>query len=633
MQKAASDINLLYRLLPRFQKIFHLRRSYDNGFISNITQCLRRVAVGTKFKGLLCALFLIAFMPLSAKSNCFADLTLNLSGGKLCHVDNSTDWTLEKTGSFNPSNNTITWTVTVTKLHIPATPQLLIANGLVQITNDGKKAAKIGNIVVDLQRKVNGKWVSYSSDVADATQGNAATHAVVCPGASCLGNTEFSENAFSGNLNFTDSMGNSIFDMMSAKKILPGETLELDFSAEFDSSGLTAGEPVRIEVIISFGNTCHVSPGSSCRDIDIDGSGSITRDEHHVGSISSRFCQKVPKLEKCSGSIVLTDTSSDVQGFFIDQQGQQQPAPFSNFMTDIGNGSGIETLTGSVVRTVSITVPNFDLARSFINTATLHSDASMTKVKAVSKVRGNCCCCKPTVIKQEFICCPAVTITTSSVVNVPGGGTQPGFQPGDFCTLTQGAYKNCNGAGANLMNPNFATAFPSGITLGNFNQCTASGPFGVFISNPDCVRAFLQSNVGMPNQLTACLSVTNCAKSPPCKYLPQTTSAGVFASQVLALTLNIGLDPFTSKTDPTPLGTLVICNLPASSKFFCLTGKSINDILQIANDFLATGGSSNLPGTCSLSLPDINELVTDLNESFDGCDLGAFSFFLCKPKP
>jgi hypothetical protein len=217
---------------------------------------------------------------------------------------------------------------------------------------------------------------------------------------------------------------------------------------------------------------------------------------------------------------------------------------------------------------------------------------------------------------------------------VPGEGPPPGWPPGAFCTLSQGAYKNCNGAGATLLNNFFTTAFPTGVTIGDPSNCASpTGPFGVHISSVDCVHAFLQSNTGTPGQLTACLDISSCPRTPPCNYSPQTTSAGVFASQVLTLALNIGLDPFTSKTETIPFGDIVICNLDSSSKFFCLQGKSVNQILQIANDFLATGTSSNLPMSCSLTLSDINELVELLNLSFDGCQLGDFSFFLCPPPP
>lgn len=486
-------------------------------------------------------------------------------------------------------------------------------------TNKGKKPARIGNIVVNLQEWKDGRWVTFSSDIADATKGSSASHAFVCPESNSEWATEFFTNQFSGQVTVSDKNNNSIFPSNPPKKIKPGQTLELDYSATFDPSGLPKGQHVRLEVIVSFGNACPFGPGVGCQDIDIDGSRDISLPEEHVLSIPTLSSNlKVPKAEKCTQSVVLTDTADNIQGFSVNEEGEQTPVSFSNFTTDIGNGSGVETLTESTTRTVAITITNPSTLEFFIDCASLSS------VRSCATANSSLDCHQ---LSREFVCCPGLCASKCSVVVI-----QCGFKPCEFCTLTQGAYKNCSGAGADLLNAHFAAAFPSGVTIGD-STCGAP-PYSVHLPSADCVRAFLQSNTGTPGQLTACLSPASCPLNrapPPCKYGSFATTGRTFASQVLSLALNIGLDSYTTKTSSIPFSSLIICGLPPTSKFLCLEGETVGQILQIANDFLGSGSSTNLPPGCSLTLSDINDLVTSLNESFDNCEPGEFSAFLCRP--
>ena len=86
-----------------------------------------------------------------------------------------TQWKLDKTGALNASNHTVTWSITATQ---GATiGGHLVVNGFVTVANSGSKGATIGNIVVNLQTKSGSNWTTRSSDVADATHGDAATSA------------------------------------------------------------------------------------------------------------------------------------------------------------------------------------------------------------------------------------------------------------------------------------------------------------------------------------------------------------------------------------------------------------------------------------------------------------------------
>ena len=55
---------------------------------------------------------------------------------------------------------------------------------LEDLTGVGSKGATVGNIVVNLQTKSGSNWTTRSSDVADATNGDAATSAHTDPHAS-----------------------------------------------------------------------------------------------------------------------------------------------------------------------------------------------------------------------------------------------------------------------------------------------------------------------------------------------------------------------------------------------------------------------------------------------------------------
>ena len=77
--------------------------------------------------------------------------------------------------------------------------------GALTLTNKSAGPATIGNVVVNLQTRVNKQWVTVSSDIADATQGDAATAAVLHAQASSEGLAAFSENGASGALAFTDA--------------------------------------------------------------------------------------------------------------------------------------------------------------------------------------------------------------------------------------------------------------------------------------------------------------------------------------------------------------------------------------------------------------------------------------------
>ena len=163
-------------------------------------------------------------------------------------------WNLEKTGAFDQLNSIVTWNVTATR-QITVAHQLIIT-GTMTVQNSGSGPATIGNIVVNLQKRVNTIWTTISSDIADATNGDAATTAKIHGAASSEHKSSFTENNASGELEFMDATNNTIFSLVPEKTIPAGQSRTLLFQATFKNSvlNLANGMAIRSEVIVSFGN-------------------------------------------------------------------------------------------------------------------------------------------------------------------------------------------------------------------------------------------------------------------------------------------------------------------------------------------------------------------------------------------
>ena len=155
------------------------------------------------------------------------------------------------------------------------------------------------------------------------------------------------------------------------------------------------------------------------------------------------------------------------------------------------------------------------------------------------------------------------------------------FQNGDFCTYTQGGWGSVpqgNNPGTILRDSTIFT-FPVSVGTG----------YSMTFKTADAITAYLPAG-SKPKPLT--MNYEN----------PPTTSSGVFGGQVLALQLNVTLDP-------AGFGGLVIIN---TGTFF--DGMTVGDVLEAAN--LALGGGA-LPS--GYTIPKLNDLVSFLNQDFDNC--------------
>jgi len=156
--------------------------------------------------------------------------------------------------------------------------------------------------------------------------------------------------------------------------------------------------------------------------------------------------------------------------------------------------------------------------------------------------------------------------------------------PGEFRTQTQGGW----GANPNGNNPgvyvqaNFATAFPSGLTIGCNNTLT--------LTSSSAVAAYLPC--GGPSAM-----LTQNYTDPSC-------IGNTLVSQLIAATLSVGFDA----NDPAfgsasiNLSQLIVASGP-------MAGLSVAQVLTEANNAIGGCGSA-------YSLGDLNSTLTDINENF-----------------
>ncbi len=181
-----------------------------------------------------------------------------------------------------------------------------------------------------------------------------------------------------------------------------------------------------------------------------------------------------------------------------------------------------------------------------------------------------------------------VTLATNSSVDLT---IDFGFKPNTTCskpllTYTQGgwgAQPKGNNPGA-LLTKYFSSVYPGGyVGIGT------SSRYLVFTSASAVIKFLPQGST--PGVLTGSA------------FNPTTSSAGVFAGQLLALRLNV--DFSNAGRTATGLAGKKIVSGP-------LAGKSVNDVLNLANSVIAGGA---LPS--GLTLSGLNDVLTAINENYD----------------
>lgn len=466
------------------------------------------------------------------------------------------EWTLSKTGTLNPTDSTVTWTITAAQ--VATTPGQLVINGQMTLTNDGNEPATIGNIIVNLQTRFGSAWVTRSTDVADATQGDAATTALIHRAASSENKSSFTENSASGALEFMDATNNTLFSLVPQVLIGAGTTRTLLFSASFDNNilNLTPGTQIRAEVIVTFGNA--TASGNSTANVDINGNGTLDADEARVRSVPSRLTLTVPAVVNGNGTVTLSDTLADIV--------TTGTASISNISINLGATSG--TVTGTVAGGASGgTVTN--CAHLTSPDQTVNSGGSTFTI-----VQG-----------LNLQSCSTIDVATVPTCTVAGSPGCP-WRANDAFTRTQLGWDSTTSwyAAYNTIYAGTGGIVEVGIS--------GSAGFSLRFTAPDTVSTFF-IQTGTPAALNVDLVDTT------------SSSSRQFGGEVLALRMNVDFSSAGSLGGSVNLGTLRLCNMTDAS----LNNRTVSELLAIANTLL--GGGSN-----GYSIAAINESVAGLNTAF-----------------
>jgi len=472
-----------------------------------------------------------------------------------------TPWTLTKTSAVDTSAHTVTWT-------IAATPGMtvgghLVVDGYLDVINLGTGPATLGNIVVNLQARQGNHWVTLSSDVADATQGDAATSAHVVGANTTEGLSLFSENAASGALSFMDRRYNTMFSLVPEAKLQPWTDLPLLFSAAYDNNvlNLAHNAKVRFEVVITFGNHPLGGPNHTDENVDINGNGIIDPDEHKVRSIIGLFEKHVPATQAANSTLALSDTPADIS--------TMGTVTFTNPVISLGTTTG----------TVQVTY-----------------DAGASGGSITNCVHGTGSGVTDPVGPFTFTAVAPLSLTTCTTAPISQTTCTPGtmgcgWHDGDEQSYSQNTWGADPGISpqAAIVRDHFDATHPTGMQLGgtNYILLTSAGP----------VLDYLPQT-GPAAALNAIL------------IDPTSSSSGIYGGQVAGLRLNVDFADagYTAGTAATKYGDLTLCNLTDTPG---LNGSTIRGLQPVVN---ASLGGDPTPYT----IADLSALLMQVNGAFEG---------------
>jgi hypothetical protein len=485
-----------------------------------------------------------------------ASISLVGSSVSVTHTSDSS-WSLTKTGSL--SGDTVSWNISATKT-ATVSGQLVI-QGHMTVTNTGSGPATLGNILVNLQTRQGNTWVTRSTNIADATNGNDAVSAHIHKQASSEGKDTFAENAASGDLDFMDATNNTLFSLVPQVLIAPGETRALLFQASFDNTilDIAAGTSIRSEVIVSFGNA--TKNGNSTPNVDINGNGVIDSDEVHVRSVPARLTVVVPEQTAGNGTVTLSDTLDDIVA--------TGTVSFSNVVINLGATSG----------TVTATVDGGVTGGTLTNCA--HLSGASTTTNSGGFIF-------PVIDGVDLQACSTITVPGTTTPCTPGT-VGCAWTPGVVYTYTQGNWGSSSHAASALLVTHFDSVYAA--TLGTLRVGIG---FVMSFSGGSHVVTYLPAS-GTPGVLTS--NIAN----------PTTTSAGIFGGEVVGLRLNVNYADAGLLGGAVRIGDLFACTLPTDVS--ALSGMTVRQVLVEAERVL--GASSALYAPAVLS-----PIVAELNASF-----------------
>jgi hypothetical protein len=491
----------------------------------------------------------------------------------------NTAWTLTKTSAVDTGAKTVTWTINSTKG--ATTGGKLTVDGYLDVFNIGTAPATLGNIVVNLQVRDNSHhgygdhWVTLASDVADATQGDAATSAHVVGDDTTEHQDVFTENAASGALSFTDRRFNTMFSLVPEQTVLPWTDLPLVFAASFDNNvlHLTHNTQVRFEVVVTFGNHALGGPNHTDENVDINGNGIIDADEHKVRSVIGLTEQSVPNQTNANTTLALSDNVSDI--------------------TTIG--------------TVTFTNPVISLGTT-TGTVKVNYDAGTDGGSITNCVHGAGTGITDPVGQYTFTVVAPLSLMTCTTAAIAQPTCTPGapgcgWHDGDELTYDQTVWGGPDivGTPPHLVHDNFHTIYPGVMELGI--PLALGGHFMDFTDQSTLL-------VYLPQSQPAAALNANVTD-------PDSTSSGIFGGQIAALRLNIDFSDanIISGTSGLEFGDLRLCGLTTTTG---LNGSTMRQLQAVVNT--ALGG-----GTTPYAITDLSSLLTDVNASFDGGFVSTFA--------
>lgn len=494
-----------------------------------------------------------------------ADVQLKQAAATLTHTSN-TNWTLDKVGSLGTS--TVSWQATATQG--ATTSGLLIFNGIFRVENKGTGGATIGNIVVNLQKKVGSSWVTISSDIADGTQDDNATTANIAAKSCSDHASTITENSASGSLLFTDATTNSAFALVPQVTIPAKTTQKLRFSASFDNNilGLAAGAQVRAEIIVSFGNA--KAGGASTANVDINGNGIIDGDEAWIRSVTGRIVTTVPAQQPSNSAVTLTDAVEDIT--------TTGTVTFSNPQITI---NGLQAF-------VVVDYNGGTQGGTITNCAHLTGSGAKTMV-----------------LGDEFNNLAAVDLTACSTITVGPHTCAPGapgcgWEDGDMVTYNQESWGTLGTTAAILLVDRFFAVYANGVEIG----ISGVGGNSAIFNTPEAVIDY-QPTSGSPGPLDNDLQD------------PTSTSAGAFGGHVLALQLDVDFSDANHLSGSATLkfGDLRVCGLTTTPTF---NNRTVRQALADLN-----GALGDEVGTHDFDA--LSQLAFDLTQSFESGSVSLFA--------
>ncbi|MFA3783372.1 choice-of-anchor A family protein [Melioribacteraceae bacterium 4301-Me] len=268
---------------------------------------------------------------------------------------------------------------------------------------------------------------------------------------------------------------------------------------------------------------------------------------------------------------------------------QGSPASFDVYATDV-NGNPIANLQvqlSTTLGTLSASTVTTDanghagpitLSYNGVGTATIKAKADVEIPQGTRYVHKT----NPDGKQKLVLATPS--FDTKEVTATVEWYTPQSCDTKGFTTFTQGGWGSpSNSSPGKIRDMYFSTVFPNGLTVG--------GTKTLKLTSATAVKNFLPQG-GTPNKLTS-------------NYVDVTsTSAGVLAGQIVALTLNVQFDAAGYiGTNSTNLGDLYIIGGP-------FAGMTVNQFLVIANQVL--GGDLS-----TYSYSDVNDVAAAINENFD----------------